>query len=344
MLKISADNKNLKYMGRIDFSEKQRPVFIWAGSQVKMKFKGTAVSVIIRNKNFSGINSIGAFIDGTEYNLHMENSENDTIINIDANLDNDIHNVIIFKKKAASHYFEFCGFEINGEILESEPLPQLKIEVYGDSVSAGEVCEAIDYRGKVDPENHNGKYDNAWYSYSMITARNLGAQIHNIAQGGIAVCDDTGYFHAPDCIGMESAYDKLCYYPEGKKGVTQWDFSKYIPDYVIFALGQNDIHNEGRADSDINNSDFRESWKNHYKKIILSLQEKYPCAKFILLLTVLRHDKGWDMAVKEIADELDERVTYLEFTNAGKATAGHPRITEQIQMAEELTRYINSLK
>ena len=37
-------------------------------------------------------------------------------------------------------------------IPDSEPLPERKIEVYGDSVSAGEVSEAVDYTGEEDPE------------------------------------------------------------------------------------------------------------------------------------------------------------------------------------------------
>ena len=38
-----------------------------------------------------------------------------------------------------------------------------------------------------------------------MTARMLNAQIHDIAQGGIALLDGQGWFHEPDQIGMESA-------------------------------------------------------------------------------------------------------------------------------------------
>ena len=38
--------------------------------------------------------------------------------------------------------------------------------MYGDSVSAGEVSEAVEYTGKPDPE-HNGQYSNSWYSYDV---------------------------------------------------------------------------------------------------------------------------------------------------------------------------------
>ena len=76
------------------------------------------------------------------------------------------------------------------------------MEVFGDSVSCGEVSEALEYVGKPDPE-HDGEYSNSWYSYAWMTARMLNAQIHDIAQGGIALLDGQGWFHEPDQIGME---------------------------------------------------------------------------------------------------------------------------------------------
>lgn len=50
------------------------------------------------------------------------------------------------------------GFEIEdgAKLLELPDAQTRKIEVYGDSVSAGEVTEAVDYTGKTDPE-HQGR-------------------------------------------------------------------------------------------------------------------------------------------------------------------------------------------
>ena len=177
----------------------------------------------------------------------------------------------------------------------------------------------------------------------MITARNLGAQLHNIAQGGIAIFDNTGYYHAPNYIGMETAYNKVCYFPEAEGGMTDWDFAKYTPHVVLFAVGQNDPHNEGGEDFDINDPAYRAKWKAAYKAIITDLRGKYPKARFVLLLTVLMHSPDWDKAVDEIAAELgDEKITHFMFTRTGKATPGHPRITEQYEMAEQLTAYLSS--
>lgn len=343
---IDCKSKMISYMGRIDFSHEDMSVLYWAGSSVSMRFKGTEIGVVLCNRHLSYINYMGYIIDGKEYKLKLDNTSEKVYITLAEGLDDCEHKVTVFKRQDATHYVEFYGFVINsdGKPLPALPAPKRRIECYGDSVSAGAVCEAIDCTAKLDPEDHQAVYDNAWHSYSMITARNLGASLNNNAQGGIAIFDDTGYFHAPDCIGMESSYDKLCYFPEGKDGVTKWDFSLYTPHVVLFAVGQNDKHHEGFEDFDISDPDYRLKWKNAYKQIILDLRKKHPNAVIILLLTVLMHDCEWDKAVDEIAFELnDPKITHFMFTRTGKATPGHPRISEQCEMAEELTAYISGM-
>ena len=55
---ITADNSFLTYMGRIDFSEKTRPEFYYAGSNVKMTFTGTSVSAVIKNHKYFNIQEL----------------------------------------------------------------------------------------------------------------------------------------------------------------------------------------------------------------------------------------------------------------------------------------------
>ena len=49
---ISPDNKCFDYMGRIDFENPERPMFIWAGSNTQTIFTGKSLSVIVRNYAF----------------------------------------------------------------------------------------------------------------------------------------------------------------------------------------------------------------------------------------------------------------------------------------------------
>ena len=220
-------------------------------------------------------------------------------------------------------------------------MPERRIEVYGDSVSAGEVSEAVDYTGKEDPE-HNGEYSNSWYSYAWMTARRLNAQIHDIAQGGIALRDHTGWFYEPEAIGMETAWNKIHYNPLFGNA-TEWDFSKYTPQVVIVAIGQNDNHPDDYMKEDYN-SERSKQWREHYKAFIEGMKKQYPEAKIVCCTTLLFHDESWDRSIGEVVKELDHPdVTQCLFTRNGKGTPGHLRIPEAEEMSQELADYIEKL-
>lgn len=340
---VSTDSGFCSFMGRIDFEDKKAPKFFYSGSSCTIRFSGSFISCSLKNHRIYNVMELGFILDGREGKLKIEKNDERISILIAEGLEKDeTHTLTLFKRQDATHFFELYGFEIDGEAFEPLPLPKRRIEVFGDSVSCGAVCEAHEYAEKNDPENHNGIYDNAYHSYAFITARNFGAQIHNNSQGGIALFSNTGYFHAPNCIGLEDTYDKLCYFPEYK--VCDWDFSLYTPHVVIIAIGQNDPHNEGHEDNDISNPEYRGKWKTKYKEIIMDLRSKYPKAVFVLTTTVLQHDKAWDEAIEEARIELcDEKIYHNIFTRNGKATPGHPRICEQQEMAEELTCFISNL-
>lgn len=337
---IEGDNSNFQYIGRIDFENPKIPTLIYAGSYIKTKFEGTSISLWIKNHYNSYESAIGYIIDGKiEGKVVIEEHEEEIVLNIKENLENKVHDLILFKRADASHYVDFYGLILdkNCNILYSGDKPKRKIECFGDSISAGQVCEALDYAGKEDPE-HNGELSNAWYSYSMMTARNLNAELNNNAQGGIALFNNTGYF-VDGTIGLEQTYDKLRYNPQ-LGDYTQWDFSRFTPNVVIMAIGQNDAYPEDYINIDMER---RKKWKEKYKEIMRYLRVKYPNSLFVIITTILCHDKGWDEALDEIRYELDDKkvVRYL-FERNGCGTPGHVRIPEAEEMADELTAFIES--
>lgn len=343
---ILPSDKRINYTGRIDFTDENAPVFYYAGSCAAFRFEGTEFSVKINSVVYWGELSLGIVIDGELKCERLDPENNGKDVVITRKIPDGIHNIVIYKQHAANQLLSIKGFAVEGELLEPAAKPALKIEAYGDSVCAGEVIEAYDYVGKNDPENHNSRYDNVWNSFVMQTSRNLNAEIHNICQGGIAILDGTGYFHHPDYIGLESVYDKLCYFPEG--GISQWDFSRYIPDIVIIAVGQNDKHNGRQDNDDIDIADpkYRKLWKTAYIKIVRDLDKKYSSPKFVLTTTILGHDPEWDNAIEEIKDELCEmgiKAYHNVFKRNGSATPGHPRLAEHNEMTAELTEFIKKI-
>lgn len=346
-MKILPNNSSLIYSGRIDLSDPFAIVWTYPGTFVRIKFKGTQLSIHVRNKHNYWNNYLGVVEGDAQTKLLLPKEGEATIeIPLQTTQDN-IHEVTIFKRQDACHELTILGFEINCntdeecELLEASQLPPRRIEVYGDSVSAGEVSEAVDYAAKADPE-HNGEYSNSWYSYAWIAARKLDAQLHDIAQGGVALLDNTGWYHEPDYIGMEQVWNKMRYNPDYGT-VKEWDFSKYTPDIVIVAIGQNDSHPDDYMKNDYEGEKAK-NWRTHYRQFLAKLRETYPDAWIICCTTLLQHDIGWDMSIDQaVLDIADKKISHCVFQRNGKATPGHLRIPEAEEMAEELCHYIHSL-
>ncbi len=342
---VAPDHKLLQYMGRIDFTKEGGPEFVFPCTFVKIKFKGTDIRVALTNTKWCEAAYMGVILDGKQDKFRLADwGRRDYVLG--ENLDNTEHELLLFKRMDSCHTVQFHGFTLNeeAEVLELPPLPERRIEVYGDSVSAGEVSEAVGYEGQPDPPHH-GEFSNSYYSYSWTLARKLNAQLHDIAQGGICLLDDAGWFAGPDaCKGMFSMYDKIQYHPD--MGVQKrWDFSKYTPDIVIVAIGQNDKDPYDYMKADYN-SEQSLYWRLSYKAFIGKLRKRYPDAHIILATTILNHEAVWDDAIDEVCEQLrktDEKVHHFLYTNNGCGTHGHIRISEAEKMAEEMAGFIEEL-
>lgn len=343
-MKIKLNNEKLIYSGRIDWSNEKEPVFIFPCTSLSMRFTGATLRVRIRNRSVYEDNYLGCILDGEQVAYRLPESGEEILeMEVKPNPANE-HALLLFKRQAACHELTLLEIEIgDGErLLEPAAKPERRIEVYGDSVSAGEVSEAVSYVGKEDPE-HNGEFSNSWYSYAWMTARKLQAQIHDIAQGGIALMDGTGWFCAPDYVGMETVWDKVHYNPE-LGGMTEWDFESYMPQVVIVAIGQNDS-NPCNFMAEDNTGAQACMWRSKYKRFLGDLRGKYPDAYIICITTLLNHDPSWDHAIEEVCREIeDDKVSHYMFRRNGRGTPGHLRIPEAEEMAEELAAYIESLR
>ncbi len=339
---ITPEDPALTYTGRIDFSDRLAPVFVYPASSIELDFTGTSCEVILENKNSYWDNYLGFLLDGKQGRIELDKQEGVKTYRLAEGLEEGKHSLMLFKRMDSCHIFIFHGFllDFDSIIIPCASKSARRIEVYGDSVSAGEVSEAVEYVGKADPQ-HNGEYSNSYYSYAWFTARRLNARLHDIAQGGISLLDGTGYFHAPDTMGILSTYDKIEYHPDLSQ-VKLWDFSLYRPQVVIVAIGQNDKHPQDYMKEDIA-CDKAEFWRLKYKEFILKLREHYPRALIILSTTILKHDPSWDTAIDMVCRELDDpKIKHFLYSNNGEGTDGHIRISEAEQMSEELASFIEA--
>lgn len=205
---IPITNPDLRFMGRIDRTPADHQTWAFPYTQVSFRCTGTSIGVRLVNHWGYGDAYLGAIIDGMQVKarvpidgahdgISMENGYPSRVeptgqqddgprhpvdVAIAADLPNIEHEVTIFKRQDEGNN----RFDVYGILLDegaklmptATPLPERRIEVYGDSVTCGERCEAACYVGQADPEVDLSPYSNAWYSYAAITARNLGAQAH----------------------------------------------------------------------------------------------------------------------------------------------------------------------
>lgn len=341
---IHSNDSKIRYCGRIDWQNPTEPVWVYPCTSAEFLFTGRCLKIHVRNKNEYWQNYLGCILDGVQSCYYLKN-DGETIIEIPVpkNATGE-HHILFFKRQDSCHEMRILGYEIgDGEkLLDLPEAPTRKIEVYGDSVSAGEVAEAIDYTGKPDPTHHGG-YSNSWYSYAWMTARMLKSQIHDIAQGGIALMDGQGWFHEPKQIGMESTWNKIRFnktYGE----LTEWDFKQYTPQVVIVAIGQNDNHPVDYMKEDYE-CEQSKTWRSHYSVQLEKLRGVYPDAWIVCCTTLLQHDSLWDEAIDEVVHSLaDNKISHFIFKRNGAATPGHLRIPEAYEMARELADYIENLE
>lgn len=345
-MRITPNDRQFLYNGRIDLSQPEKPLLTYAGCCVETEFTGNKVGVYLINEAMFEYCSVGVTADGIQYKFDLAADEREVYIEIPVRTEQPLHTLTVFKRQAAAHYLRFCGIEVedNAEVSKPQKNYALNIEVFGDSVSAGELCEAVYYEGCCDyPEFKSaGIYDNSYFAYPFILGRKLNARVFDNAQGGIALFDKTGFFCGPDTdglVGLETTYDKMSYVKYSREGYSEWDFSRFTPDLIIMAVGQND-HNPNPGV--IDDPEYMERWKSKYKEIINDLRSRYgKPVRVLMILTLLMHDPKWDKILDDIEAETgDKDIRHYTFNRCGKATPGHPRITEQFEMASELETYI----
>jgi lysophospholipase L1-like esterase len=324
----SAADPKIQYVGRVDFTDPFKPKMWASGAYVLIKFSGTFCELEINDEVIYGTvhNYLEIKIDNQpSYRIQLKNKENK--IELAKGLSNGEHTIIICKNTEFENgYLQIIGFNCE-KLLPPAAKQKRKIEFIGDSITCGFGSDESTL--KCGDKNAQW-YDqhNAYMAYGPTTARALNARYHLSAVSGI------GLIHS--CcnkqILMPQVFDKI----NMAKNELKWDFKQYQPDVVTVCLGQND----GVQDS----TEFCKA----YVQFAQTLRGYYPKAKLVFLSSPMA-DKTLKTAlvkyIKAVEVELikkgDRNVgSYFFSKQSIKGCGSHPSMSEQKEIASELTVYL----
>lgn len=325
----------VKYFGRFDFSEGQGPKFGWSASIISARFYGKSVSAKI--KSF-GRNFFVVIVDNEVVIESLELEEDAEGIYILAKgLKEREHEVKLIKRTEFNiGWAQFLGFNFgDGNIIPpKDDSKKLKIEIVGDSISCGFGIEGANETIEYDP-----KYDNSYYSYGTLAAKELNAEHMIIACSGFGLTKN---------YGGETVYTMPSKYPLVIPNSTEkWDFNKWIPEVVAINLGTNDFSE--------NCLPGREAFVDLYKKLVYTIHKNYPKAKIICSIGPVIENEALEITreyvkngvVQSIKNEHNDWIYFLEYDHHlesyGRGISGHPSIKTHKIMGKCLANKIREI-
>jgi Carbohydrate esterase 2 N-terminal len=155
-----------RFIGRFDMSKPTAPVFEWSGAAISLRFTGTEISVTLTD----GANNVfEVIIDGKQTVVPSISGTNK--YTLATGLTNGPHDLLLYRRTEAFWGdTTFGGFDIDpSAYLPGDPLPTRRLEVIGDSISAGYGDEGT-YPCTFGPAT-----ENQYLSYEALAARSVGA-------------------------------------------------------------------------------------------------------------------------------------------------------------------------
>lgn len=323
----SGGDAGVRLQGRFDLTDAIRPSFGWSGSAMIARFSGTGATLRIDGSP----NQFTVVVDGTVSAQVLRVVSGTTQYAVASGLASGVHNVVIWRRTEGNQdENRFLGLDVTGGQLQDPPAaPDRRIEIYGDSITAG---YGMDGNGpscpfSPDTENH-------YLTYAAVTAREVDADLHAIAWSGIGMYRN---WNVPGASSDAMPYVYARTLPT--ESGSAWDFGRWQPHAVVINLGTNDASTSGDPGA---------PYRNAYLDFVRTLRQKYPSTFFVLTIgpmldgSALAAIKGHIQAVISTrGGEGDTKMSFLEFPVQVEADGygcdWHPSAKTNAKMAILLT-------
>lgn len=314
-----------KISGRTDFDREGGPVLYYPGSYIHVYFEGTSLQATFTDIDSFNDQNIGFIINHNEPIYYTLQKNTTQTFEVASGLQDTIHSLYIFKLDNPGN--DVFGLQFNGLMLDEgksvfpgDDHYNLKLEFYGDSFTAG------------SQSGPNGE-DNGWYSFANVCARILNADIHNNGIDGLAVMDHTGWYQN-QTTGLETTYDKLDPGLYNDEGYSDYDFSQFTPDIMVFGFGINDNYGENNAFDD------PDQWIESYRNIIETIADIHDKNRVQIVLHPANiHNQAYEYGPQVVRELRDNGYDAYWFRFSFDIDE-HPTTQQAQQMGEELAHFI----
>ena len=330
---IPADNPNIQYFGRWDFTTPAAPTHSWPGVYIYAEFEGTSIG-IRTNDNACWYN---VFIDDTLFSIFHGTSPSVSSYTLKDSLPDGQHKILITLRGETSWTkFSFNGFILDDgkNLLPPPPKPDRKIEFIGDSYTS---ASGNEWTGPDAAPSDS--YTNIYKGFGSIIARHYNSQYNMTSRGGIGLVHDWQDNYSNN---MPDFFDRTLFYTP----LPKWDFSKWIPNLVVICLGLNDYSGWGGYSNPIPSYE-AQLFRDRYHEFISTIRDDYPGVK---ILCVAANDVTWiKQQVSQVVQEEnsvgynDVFYTYFPYYSGEYVNSGHPNVVAHQKIADTLISVIDTL-
>lgn len=328
---IPANDSNISYFGRWDFSDQLNPTHSWPGVYIKASFEGTSFGIRMADKYCY----YNIFIDDMPVIIFKGTSKSMTDYNIASGLKNEKHTILITKRnETTGGKYGFGGLILDDgkKLFPKDNTLYKKIEFIGDSFTS---AQGNEYDKEDKPEDDT-KITNNYEGYAAVTARYFNADYQ--------ISSRSGYGMAVDWTGnsggnIPDIFDRITIPLKNPK----WNFSKFQPDLVVINLGLNDYSGFGGYDKKGVSKENTELFVRKYNDFVENIKKVYPSAKILCVATNLDWTKNAIDEVIKIQDKEDFKEIYsvfIPYFPKGYVYGGHPTVETHHKIAQEIINVI----
>jgi lysophospholipase L1-like esterase len=318
----TADNDLIKYVGRTEASGTTRIINIGT-SGFEVAFYGTTLKMNMNSVNSpyipvgdgDGACRFSVFVDG-ETNPSAQTLVVKTATNGDYTIvsfsEPGYHRVRLQRQSEARYASTtLVNLQVVGGGLLPVPASKaLKIEAFGDSITAG--VGAMRAPGVADGLVF--ATDSGLHTYAGLAAASLGAEYSAMAVAGAGLCDTPMDSHNPNYF-LKNFYNRVAF-----EKTTVFPAAEYTPDAVVINIGTNDLNSQARYEES--------EYKATYIQLVKNLAARYEGHDVTFFLCSGLMDNILEPVIEDIVDALEAEGISAVAVRFNKAANGHPNAVE----------------